>query len=234
MTKLDSIKAEKQNAAKKAAAKEAVNLVQDGMIIGLGTGSTAAIFLEFLADKLQRESLKITAVATSTRIEKLAIEKHIPILPADSFNWIDLTVDGADQVDAQKRLIKGLGGALLKEKIVASSSRQMAVIVDDSKIVPRFTQGPLPIEILPFGVNSTLRRIQEKGFQPVLRKKGEELYTTDSGNFIADIAFANEIIPERDEQLLLTIPGVIETGFFIDIASIIIVGYPDGSTKIQT
>jgi len=227
---------EPQKNAKKAAAKEAVNFIEEGMLVGLGTGSTAALFINYLVPRCQ-EGLKIHAVATSQKSLELAKAGGIPLADLDLLHSIDVTVDGADEIDADKQIIKGGGGALLREKIIASMSRKLIIIIDESKIVPRLGQVPLPVEIVPFAYRATVDQIEKMGYSGKLRKKEDDsLFITDNNNYLIDLS--TESWRERREDLeklqqrLLSIPGVVETGLFLNFKPQVIVGYYNGSTKI--
>ncbi len=219
--------------AKEAAAKEAVKLIDDGMRIGIGTGSTAAFFIKHLAKRVQ-EGLKITAVATSKRSEELAKQQGITIVDSSSIQNLDLAVDGADEVDSTRALIKGGGGALLREKIIANACYQFIIIVDDGKLVDKIgKKHPLPIEVVPFACNVTRLQIETLGFTGDFRKdKNGEFYITDNGNYIYDAKFrAPPDMPDLTEDVLHDISGVVETGLFLHLASRVIVGFPDGHTE---
>lgn len=220
--------------AKQAAGHAAAALIQDGMLIGLGTGSTAAYFIESLIERVQN-GLKISAVGTSDRSEKQARDGGIPFVDVNTITELDVTVDGADEIDHQKRMIKGGGGALLREKIVASMSREMIVIIDEKKLVDRLGGFPLPVEVVAFAHQVTLHKIQKLGYNGSFRAvKDGSLYKTDNGNYIIDIAFQDGgcANPEKDDAIIRTIPGVVETGFFFNLAGRVIEGYQDGSVKI--
>jgi ribose 5-phosphate isomerase A len=220
--------------AKQAAAKAAIDFVQDGMLIGLGTGSTASYFIEALIQQRRNSNLKIEAVATSERSAEQAKAGGITVHPIGKITSIDLTIDGADEIDHKKRMIKGGGGALLREKIIASMSREMVVVIDQSKLVEQLGAFPLPVEVVPFAHHATLTKIQQKGFSGNFRLNAEDqLYVTDNGNYIVDIVYPNKIkTPEYDQAMLKTIPGVVETGFFFNLAGRVIVGYSDGEVEI--
>lgn len=215
--------------SKKLAAKQAVSYVKEGMLVGIGTGSTVFYFLEYLISQCKK-GLTITAVSSSERSTKQAIAGGIPFADINTITSIDLTIDGADEIDDKKRMVKGGGGALLREKILASCSNDMIVIVDSTKVVPRLGTRPLPVEILPFGIKSIISKINRLGFTGRLRQQSDgTLYKTDNGNIIYDITYAIPIEhPEEDHLKLTSIPGVIETGFFFNLAKKIIIGYEDG------
>ena len=223
------------NKSKEAAGSVAAQLVKDGMLVGLGTGTTAAYFINSLILRC-RQGLKVTAVATSKQSAELALKGGIPLLDVNSISQIDLTVDGADQINAQKTMIKGGGGALLREKIIASSSREMIVIVDETKLVDQFSGFPLPVEIVPFGYNMTLHKLKKLGYEGQLRENSEGSYfLTDNGNYIFDISFQGKIEnPLGEEEKISKVPGVVTTGFFFNLAGRIIIGFPDGTTEIRS
>lgn len=221
--------------AKKAAGYYAADLITDGMVVGLGTGSTAAYFIEKLIIRC-REGLKIQAVATSTHSEKQARDGNIPIVNINQLSSIDITADGADEIDVQKQMIKGGGGALLREKIIASMSREMVVIVDEKKLVNQLGKFPLPVEIVPFAYTTTIRRIHDLGLQGKLRYKNQnDIFVTDNGNYIYDIHFQRFIEhPDKLNHQLKEVVGVVETGLFINIAGRVVIGYSNGSVKIRS
>lgn len=219
--------------AKEAAGRMAADLIKDGMLVGLGTGSTAAYFIDSLIERC-RNGLKISAVATSERSEQQAREGGIPILDINSLTSLDIVVDGADEIDKQKCMIKGGGGALLREKIVANMAREMIVVVDDHKVVDKLGTFPLPVEIVAFAHEVTLNKIQTLGYSGVFRRQSNgNLYLTDNGNYIADIIFKQlPLSPEKDNDKIRSIPGVVETGFFFKLAGRVLVGHANGSVDI--
>ena len=218
--------------AKKAVGMAAAEMVQSGMVVGLGTGSTSSYFINSLIIKC-KEGLQIKAVATSDASEHLAKEGGIPFANIDELTSLDICFDGADEIDPKKRMIKGGGGALLREKIVATMSKQMIVLVDESKCVQTLGKFPLPVEIVQFGYNSTIYQINSLGYKGNIRKKKDgSLYMTDSGNYIYDIQLeSNHLDPEIIHQSLINIPGVIETGFFLNLASLVLIGKANGKVK---
>ncbi len=221
-------------AAKEAAGKEAVKFIQDGMIVGLGTGSTAAFFIQGLIDRV-RHGLKIRAVSSSKHSANQAKEGGIDVVDIDDVDKIDITVDGADQIDAQNRMIKGGGGAHLREKIVASSSSEMIVIVDETKVVDQLGSFPLPLEVAKFGHKATQKKLENQGFNAALRKnESGDLYITDNENYIIDIHFNKPIDnPEKQDMILRNIPGILETGFFFNLATRVIIGNNQGKINIR-
>lgn len=219
--------------AKEAAGKAAAELVSPGMIVGLGTGSTASYFITALGKRC-REGLQISAIATSERSAILAEANEIPLTEDREVTFLDLTVDGADEVDQQKRLIKGAGGALLREKILASMSHEMVVIIDESKLVQELGSMPLPVEIIPFAYKATLYKLMQLGYKGELRALQDgEIYITENHNYLLDIQLPGLCKnPQEDDRRIRSVPGVVETGFFLGLAGRLIVGYGDGRIKI--
>lgn len=224
--------------AKEAAAREALKHVRDGMKLGLGTGSTAAKFVAGLGEMV-RDGLNVICVPTSEATRKQAESLNIPLTRLDEEPILDLTVDGADELDANLSLIKGGGGALLREKIVASSSKKMIVIADDTKKVDTLGKFALPIEVVPFAVKSTAMKIEHASRWAgcegplALRIRDGELFVTDNGNVIIDCAFGRIPDAQKLASALSTIPGVVDHGLFLDMASLAILGGPDGIEIIE-
>ena len=207
---------------KRLAAEQALGLVRDGMRLGLGTGSTAAYFIDGLG-RLVAGGLRVAAVATSNETAARARALGIPLL--DSVDGpLDLAVDGADEIDPTRNCIKGRGGALLREKIIAQAARRFVLIADERKLVPRLGRGPLPVEILPFLWTQTSRRIAALGGHPVLRGDASAPVLTDNGNLILDVTFGSIAEPEDLDRRLKAIAGVIEHGLFIGLARTAIIG----------
>ena len=223
-----------QATLKHQAAAAAVAEIQDGMILGLGTGSTAAIAVDLLGARV-RDGLRVTCIPTSERTAAQAAALGIPLAGFNTFDSIDLTIDGADEVHTGTLdLIKGLGGALLREKIVAAASRRMTVIVDEGKLVPTLGQGVrLPVEVVAFGYQATLRHLRDAGADPALRGGASAPYRTDGGNLIADCAFTAIPDPAALHARLKFIVGVVETGLFIGMATRIIAGTPAGPRILE-
>ncbi|NGX58105.1 MAG: Ribose-5-phosphate isomerase A [Chlamydiae bacterium] len=218
--------------AKEAAGAEAAKLIQNNMIVGLGTGSTAFFFIQGLIKRCKK-GLKIKAVSSSKSSEQLARDGGIEVLDLNDIEKIDMTVDGSDEIDHQKRMIKGGGGALLREKIVVNASDEMVVIVDESKVVDELGEFPLPLEVVPFGYELTKKQIEKKGYRTTVRKKENEIYITDNGNYIIDVQFKHlSGTPEDHEEVLKNIPGVLETGFFFNLAGRVIIGDHEGKVEI--
>jgi len=221
--------------AKRAASIKALEFVKDGMTLGLGTGSTAEFFIQYLIKKC-KGGLSIMATATSIHSEKMALDGGIPMLDLTKVSSLDLTVDGADEFDPNKQLIKGAGGALVREKIIASMSREMIVIADESKQVEKLGKCPLPVEIIPFGANATKSHLEKLKLSGSWRKlSGGSMYVTDNQNWILDLILpSNYGSCEEVHAAILSIPGIVDTGFFINLAKRIIVGKDDGSTRLLT
>jgi ribose 5-phosphate isomerase A len=221
-----------QDQAKKAAADKILDLVESGMTLGLGTGSTVEFFLQGLALRIQ-DGLAVAGVPTSSGTERRARELGIPLLEPEGFPLLknDICVDGADRVDLRGHLIKGGGGALLREKLVASSSSMVCILVDPSKLVPVFDHTfSLPVECVPFGIQTTIVALTASGCEASLRQvaKGQPL-VTDNGNFIVDCSY--QLIPDPEALLLrLTgLPGVVEVGIFSNLLDRLVVGFPNGT-----
>ncbi|MCJ8010527.1 ribose-5-phosphate isomerase RpiA [Paenibacillus sp. KQZ6P-2] len=216
---------------KQLAAEKAVEYVKDGMRIGLGTGSTAYWAIRKIGERV-REGLSIQAVATSKASEKLALEQGIPLIPFNRLEGLDLTIDGADELDRGLHLIKGGGGALLREKIVAYHSKELIVIANESKLVDKLGRFPLPVEIVPFANEWTLASLEGMGAKPMLRTEDEHIYVTDNGNYIADCRFGFIEDPEKLHRLLLALPGVVDNGLFIGLAARAVIGHSDGNVTV--
>ena len=209
---------------KQAAAQRALELVRSGTTIGLGTGSTARYFIDGLAERM-RNGLTIRAVVTSRESRVLAEGAGIPIAERID-GWLDLAVDGADEIDPAVNCIKGRGGALLREKVVAHASRRFILIADESKLVGRLGRGPVPIEVHPFLWEATRRSIESLGGQPELRIAGGQPFTTDNDNLILDTTFGD--VDAALGTALHAIPGVMEHGLFFGMARAAIIGYAAG------
>lgn len=224
--------------AKRNAARSALSTVPSKGTIGLGSGTTVAYFAEELGSMLRDGSLDISVVPSSYQAFSLAIDYEIPLTNLDQHPVLDLTVDGADEVDKQLNLIKGGGGALLQEKIVAAASRRLIIIVDESKLVPNLATGfLLPIEVLPSSLGFVRRRLSEMGIIPILRMAEKKMgpVVTDNGNFILDLKFSQPILnPGELEIQLNMIPGIIENGLFVGMTDEVHVGTDDGSYVLHT
>lgn len=226
--------------AKFVAAKRATDFVEDGMRVGLGTGSTAAWLVRCLGDLIEKEGLRITGVPTSSRTADLAREVGIKVVSLDEAKWLDVTIDGADEYDGNLNLIKGGGGALLQEKIVATASDQMVVIADISKQVDTLGAFPLPIEVVPFGWQTTKALVEETlvgldvlGQTTTLRLNGDTPFITDEGNYIVDLHLKRIGNPRQLSLVLNQIPGVVENGLFIDICDAVVIGFGDGKVEVR-
>lgn len=213
-----------REAEKEAAARRGVELVRDGMVVGLGTGSTAALAIRMIGERIGREGLGVRGIPTSRRSEELAGEVGIPLTTFADIERVDLVLDGADEVDPALRLIKGGGGALLHEKIVAAAADQVVIIADSTKPVPVLGRFPLPVEVIPFGWQVVARRIADLGGSPSLRMAGDAPFRTDEQNHILDCRFGTIPEPEELAPRLKAIPGVVEHGLFIGLATVVLVG----------
>jgi len=217
---------------KQAAAERGASLVQSGMVLGLGSGTTSALMVQALGRKLREGTLRdIVGIPSSSAIAAVARESGVPLATLDERPALDLNLDGADEVDPNLDLIKGLGGALLWEKIVATAAREVVILVDDSKLVSRLgTKAPLPIEVVPFGWKSHLAFIVSLGGAPTLRLEPDgKPFVTDEGNYILHCRFEGGIAnPAGLEAKLLGRAGIVGTGLFLGVAHRVIVGKPDG------
>ncbi|MCF6316929.1 MAG: ribose-5-phosphate isomerase RpiA [Marinosulfonomonas sp.] len=226
--------------AKFVAAKRAVDYVEDGMRVGLGTGSTAAWMVRCLGEMVRDGGMKIKGVPTSTRTADLARQVGIEVISLDEAKWLDVTIDGTDEYDANLNLIKGGGGALLQEKIVATASDMMVVIADVSKQVETLGAFPLPVEVIPFGwqtskalIEETLVSMDVLGQNSTLRLNGDVPFITDEGNYILDLHLNRIGNPRQFSLVINQIPGVVENGLFIDICDVVVIGYGDGRVEVR-
>jgi ribose 5-phosphate isomerase A len=213
--------------AKKHAALEAIKHIRNGQIIGLGSGSTTAYAIQEIGKLIRKKKWHVLAVPTSYQAFLLAVDSRIPLTTLDEHPQVDVTIDGADQIDPDLNMIKGMGGALVREKIVASASKQEVIIADVTKLVKKLgVNHPVPVEVLPSAKVVVVSRIREIGGRPVLRigtgKVGPVV--TDNGNFILDVSMRKIGNPEELDTKLRSIPGLVETGLFIDLADIVYVG----------
>ena len=227
--------------AKFLAAKRACEFVHNGMKLGLGTGSTAAWMVRCLAERVNKEGLKVKGVPTSIQTANLAKKLGIEVITLDTAGQLDLTIDGTDEFDDNLNLIKGAGGALLREKIVASASDKMIVIADDAKGVERLGRFPLPVEVLNFGFQSSQLLIQALlEFQDVdssiikTRMAGDLPFVTDEGNHILDLYLGRIGDAAALSLALNQVPGVVENGLFVKLCDVVIVGLADGTVKEKT
>ncbi len=212
---------------KKAAATKSLDWIKDGMLVGLGSGSTAAHMIRELGKRVVN-GLSIKAVPSSDTTAKLARDAGITLLSLEEAGTLDVNIDGADEFNTKLQLIKGGGGALLREKIVAYNSKFNIVIADSAKQVKRLGKFKLPLETIPFATKNIITELDQMGLRPVLRKNGDETYQTDENNYIVDV----DVFSQNDlvalNNTLINIPGVVETGLFLDTTDIVIMGGKDG------
>lgn len=218
---------------KRAAAFAAADLIQSGTTVGFGTGSTFAFVLERLAQRMRDERLVVRGVATSQQTTELAKKLGIPLAQLDEVERLDLAIDGADEVDPDKNLIKGGGGAHLRERLVAVIARELVVIVDDSKLVPQLGRAfLLPVEVVPFGLRHTTRRVAATGCEVQQRMKNGAPFVTDNGNLVLDCRYPGIQDPAGLQRALDALPGVVDHGLFVGMAGRVVVGDATGSVRI--
>jgi ribose 5-phosphate isomerase A len=223
--------------ARKRAASAAVKHLEDGFTVGLGSGNTAAYAIKEMGRRIRQKKWRILGVPTSHQALKLAVDSGIPITTLDEHPELDLTIDGADQIDKELNLIKGMGGALTREKIVASATKELVIVADQTKLTDKLGRNqPLPVEVLRFALPTVMLRIQEMGGKPILREGKGKVgpVVTDNGNLIIDINFGPIDAPKELNLRLKSIPGVIETGLFIGMADVVYAGKPAGVDKFET
>lgn len=208
---------------KQLAAEAVVEMVEDGATVGLGTGSTALYALKRLGRRVREEGLRVRCVPTSHWTRQIALEEQIPLTSLDEVDQLDLTMDGADEVDSALNLIKGGGGALFREKIVAAASRRLIIFVDRAKLVQHLGAFPLPVEVNPFGWSLAARRIESLGAQVSLRIIGYSPLITENGGVILDCAFGRIDDPQALQKALREVTGVMETGLFLGMAEQVVV-----------
>jgi ribose 5-phosphate isomerase A len=219
---------------KRAAAEASLKYVKDGMVLGFGTGSTARYVLEGLARRIADDGLLVTGVPTSLATAEAAKVLGIPLTSLEEHPVLDLAIDGADEVDPRLDLIKGLGGALFREKIVAAAARKFIVVVDASKLVPRLgTKAPVPVEVHPFGWRSTQARIEALGAKVVLRAAAGTPFRTDNGNHILDAHFGVLRTPAKLAAALDAVPGVVGHGLFLKMTDLVLVSSKDGVRTLR-
>jgi ribose 5-phosphate isomerase A len=205
--------------------ERALELVPNDSRIGLGSGRAAQAFVRALGERIRTGSVRIHGVPTSEETASLARHEGIPLLTLADAGILALTVDGADEVDPNLDLIKGYGRALVREKIVAASSRRLIILVGNEKLVPKLgTRGKLPVEVVPFGLPLCERRLRDLGCEPVPYRQGEQLFVTDNGNHIVDCQIKPISDPARLDPEIRAIPGVVGTGFFLEMADTVLVG----------
>ncbi|UAY53770.1 ribose-5-phosphate isomerase RpiA [Arachidicoccus terrestris] len=214
---------------KQLAAHAAVALIENGMKVGLGTGSTAYFAIQKIGQRVKEEGLQVTCIATSIQSEELAKSLNIPMAGFDTLKRLDITIDGADEADHQLQLIKGGGGALLREKIIAYMTDHYVIIADQSKYVETLGKFHLPVEVIPFGWQRTFDHLEALGAKPHLRQRDTAIYITDNGNYILDCDFGAIFEPRDLQTKIDLIPGVVECGLFVDRTGTLIIGNNDGS-----
>ncbi|MEM9320332.1 MAG: ribose-5-phosphate isomerase RpiA [Pseudomonadota bacterium] len=227
--------------AKYVAARRSIDFVEDGMRVGLGTGSTASFMVRALGEIVRDEGMRIRAAATSLRTAKLAEEVGIDVYDLDDLRRLDVTIDGADEVDPNLNLIKGAGGALLREKIVATASDHMVIIADASKTVGTLGQFPLPIEVIPFGwqtsrllLNELLQSLDVDSRDMSLREDSTGApYVTDQGHYIIDLHLGRIGAPQQLAMVVNQVPGVVENGLFLDMCDTLVLGHNDGTAEVR-
>ena len=222
--------------AKKRVAFEAVRHVEDGFVVGLGSGSTAAYVIQDIGRLIRQDGLQVLGVPSSSQAMLLAVRSGIPLTTLDEHPSLDLAIDGADEVDKKLNMIKGGGGALMREKIVASAAKKVVIVADETKLVEKLgTTFRVPVEVLPFALATVSMGIKELGGKPLLREgKGKVgAVVTDNGNYIVDVDFGPIDDAEELNQGLKFIPGVIETGLFMNMADIVYLGKKDGIIKLE-
>lgn len=217
---------------KKIAGEKAAEFVKDGMILGLGTGSTAKYLVDCVGEMV-KNGLKIQAVPTSKATEQQALALGIPLLDISEADHIDLDIDGVDEIDRDFNATKGGGGALFREKVIADLANEVIWIMDESKLVEHLGAFPLPVELLPYGHTIVFRKLEAYGYHPVMRRKGGQLFVTDNGNYIADLHLGTDMDIQGVKTTLDHIVGVLETGQFLKMCRRIIVGTDHGADVIE-
>jgi ribose 5-phosphate isomerase A len=220
---------------KEVAGRKASELVQSGMTVGLGTGSTVHFSIVRLAERIREEGIEVRCVPTSVDTERKARSLGIPLVGLDEVEALELTIDGADEIDARFDMIKGGGGALLREKVVASISREEAIVVGANKVVERLgSTFPLPVEVVPFAVATVERALAGLGCTPSRRLAQGKPFATDNGNAILDCRFARGISDAAGmERAIASIPGVVESGLFVSLAHVLFIGREDGTCEVR-
>ena len=223
-----------QEQIKQLVAKQAAQLVQNNMTVGIGTGSTIHWLIIELGNRV-KEGLFFRAIPTSKKTAALAALQNIPLAELNAVDRINITIDGADEIDAHLQLIKGGGGALLQEKMVAAASRELIILADQSKLVQHLGKFPLPVEVIPFGWKQVQRNILETyNIEATLRTQYDQPFITDHGHYILDCPFQRIEQPDELTYELNAIPGVVENGLFINMADMALIGFPDGKTETIT
>ncbi len=222
--------------AKKIAAIKAVEHARSGFVVGLGSGTTVAYALKELGKRIHKKSIEIQGVPTSYQSFLLAVKCGIPITTLAEHPLLDISIDGADQVDEKLNMIKGMGGALTREKIVASASKVNIIIIDETKLTKRLgANQPVPVEVIPIALSTVTAKLHALGGKPILREAENKLgpVVTDNGNFIIDVLFGHIGKPKELNRLIKTIPGVVENGLFVEMADIVYVGGKETARKLE-
>lgn len=225
-----------RESAKRMAAVEAAKHIKESFIVGLGSGTTAAYALKEIGRRILEERMHIYGVPTSHQAYLLAVQHSIPLTTLDEHPQLDVTIDGADQVDENLNMIKGMGGALTREKIVASASKTNIIVVDETKLTKELgVNQPVPVEVLPFALSTVMAKLSMLGRKADLREAREKLgpVVTDNGNFIVDVSFGPIDNPTELNKDLKAIPGIIETGLFVKMANVVYVGGREAVQKLQ-
>lgn len=218
---------EQRDLLKKAAGEKAIEFIEEGMVVGLGSGSTVYWALKKLGELIE-QGLNIKGIPTSLQTEEWAKEFKIPLTGFSDIQFIDIAIDGADEIDPDFNMVKGGGGALVREKIIDAHAKKLIIVADESKMVDELGGFSLPVEVLPFGWQLTADKIAEFGVKPVLREKGGSVFISDNGNYILDCAFKSIPNPEQLHKNLKQLLGVVETGLFIGMADVVILAGADG------
>jgi ribose 5-phosphate isomerase A len=220
-----------QDEIKKLVAQQAAQLVQNNMTVGIGSGSTIFWLIKELGERVKK-GLFFRAIPTSKKTAALAAEQNIPLAGLNDVTTIDITIDGADEIDTHLQLIKGGGGALLQEKMVAAASRELFILADETKLVQHLGKFPLPLEVIPFGWKQVQRKLKETyNIQASLRVQDDQPFVSDHGHYILDCPFQQIENPDILSFDLNAIPGVVDNGLFVNMADLVLVGYSDGRTE---
>ena len=221
--------------AKRRAALAAVQHVKDGFVVGLGSGSTAAYVIEEIGRLIREEGLQVLGVPSSSQAMMVAVQSGVPLTTLDEHPVIDLDIDGADEVDGKLDMIKGGGGALTREKIVAQAAKQVVIVADETKLVEKLGAFKVPVEVLPFALATTTAEIKKLGGKPFLRESKGKVgaVVTDNGNYILDVDFGLISDAEGLNRRLKLVPGVIETGLFIGLADVVYLAKADGIIELK-
>lgn len=218
---------------KEVAAREAVKYVEDGMVVGLGSGTTATIAIKLIGEMV-KGGISIVGIPTSKESEDVARSLDIPLGELRANSAVDLTIDGADEIDPDLNLIKGLGGALVREKIVAAATNLEIIVADESKLVDKLgTKVPLPVEVVKFSHEATMHRLEQLGCKVAMRMKHGERFVSDNGNYMVDCKFSQIDDAQRLEAEINLIPGVVDSGLFLDLADKVIVATQDGTRIME-